>query len=109
MTLQGLEGPRRGLIATRGTVYVGLLNVGGNWDNAAKSGVGYVNGNNSLTNSNANIGARLARILFTVTRAPPHGETYKEPTRAGSPDRGDSQGTECRQEVADEPHRPLRP
>lgn len=33
---------------------------GGNVNNAANGGAGYVNVNNALSNSNANIGARLA-------------------------------------------------
>lgn len=38
------------------------LNVGGNWNNGANAGVGYFNANNSLDNSNYNIGARLAYL-----------------------------------------------
>jgi len=34
--------------------------VGGNWDNAANAGLWYVNCNNAASNTNTNIGARLA-------------------------------------------------
>jgi hypothetical protein len=34
--------------------------VGGNWDNTSNAGVANANANNSLDNSNSNIGARLA-------------------------------------------------
>ena len=38
------------------------LNVGGNWGNGSNAGVAYANANNSLSNSNTNIGARLAYL-----------------------------------------------
>lgn len=37
---------------------------GGNWNNGANAGVFYLNGNNSRTNSNTNIGFRVALALF---------------------------------------------
>ena len=37
-----------------------VVYVGGNANNGANDGVGYVNLNNGLSNANANIGARLA-------------------------------------------------
>lgn len=46
---------------TTGTCVVGerSLIVGGNWNNGDIAGVGCANANNSLSNSNNNIGARL--------------------------------------------------
>jgi hypothetical protein len=38
---------------------VELLHVGGNWNNAANAGVFSFNANNTPTNTNTNIGARL--------------------------------------------------
>ena len=37
---------------------------GGNWNNGANAGVFYLNGNNSRTNSNTNIGFRVALALI---------------------------------------------
>lgn len=37
---------------------------GGNWNNGTNAGVFYLNGNNSRTNSNTNIGFRSALALF---------------------------------------------
>ena len=37
---------------------------GGNWNNGANAGVFYLNGNNSRSNSNTNIGFRSALALF---------------------------------------------
>lgn len=37
---------------------------GGNWYNGANAGVFYLNGNNSRTNVNTNIGFRSALALF---------------------------------------------
>lgn len=39
--------------------------LGGNWDNGSNDGVSALNANNSLGNSNANNGARLACFLST--------------------------------------------
>ena len=35
------------------------LLAGGNWNNAGKAGVGYLNANNTASNVNSNIGTRL--------------------------------------------------
>ena len=35
------------------------LLAGGNWNNASKAGVGYLNANNTASNVNSNIGSRL--------------------------------------------------
>ena len=44
-----------------GTGYKRLFNSGGNYNNTTNAGVGYCNGNNnSRSNTNANIGFRLA-------------------------------------------------
>lgn len=51
------EGPS-GIRVT--AVRSGVLNVGGNWNNAANAGLSAWNSNNDLSNSNTNIGARLA-------------------------------------------------
>lgn len=46
---------------------------GGNANNGANDGVGYANVNNGLTNSNANIGARLAtQVLQRMEFVFPH-------------------------------------
>ena len=37
---------------------------GGNWNNGTNAGVFYLNGNNSRSNSNTNIGFRSALALF---------------------------------------------
>jgi len=42
------------------------LNVGGNWSNGSNAGVAYANANNDISNSNSNIGARLAISSETV-------------------------------------------
>ena len=42
------------------------LNVGGNWNNGSNAGVANLNGNNDLSNSNSNNGARLAYPSLTV-------------------------------------------
>jgi len=51
------EGPS-GIRVT--AVHSGVLIVGGNWNNAANAGLSAWNSNNDLSNSNTNIGARLA-------------------------------------------------
>ncbi len=43
------------------------LNVGGNWNNGDNAGVANADGNNSISNSNSNIGARLAYPSRTVS------------------------------------------
>lgn len=54
------------------------LNVGGNWNNTSNAGLSYVNANNNWTNTNTNIGARLAvplwKILITFTMTMPLGK-----------------------------------
>lgn len=70
-------------------IMVRALNVGGNWNNGSNAGVGYANSNNSVSNSNNNIGARLTYvpsilplteiIYSTVTSASPLGETKDKP------------------------------
>jgi len=47
--------------------------VGGNWSNGANAGLWYVNCNNSASNSNSNIGARLASDLLTARNRTPTG------------------------------------
>lgn len=42
---------------------------GGNWNNGTNAGVFYLNGNNSRTNSNTNIGFRSALALFVLLPA----------------------------------------
>ena len=37
---------------------------GGNWNNGSNAGVFYLNGNNSRSNANTNIGFRAALALF---------------------------------------------
>ena len=39
---------------------------GGNWNNGANAGVFYLNGNNSRSNANTNIGFRAAYILSLI-------------------------------------------
>lgn len=39
---------------------------GGNWNNGANAGVFYLNGNNSRSNSNTNIGFRPALAFFVL-------------------------------------------
>ena len=66
-----------------------VLNVGGNansdWSNSVQYGLSYSNANNDLSNSNANIGARLTNIVdeLTVIATLPIGRT-SESTTAGS-------------------------
>jgi len=38
-----------------------ILNVGGNYNNAARAGLFYLNCNNNPSNNNSNIGGRLAK------------------------------------------------
>ena len=75
--------------ATPGVV-VSALWVGGNWNNTdSNGGVGYANSNNTVSNSNNNIGARLTYvpsnlplreiINSTVTSASPLGEIKDKP------------------------------
>lgn len=70
-------------------IEVHALNVGGNWNNGSNAGVGYANSNNTVSNSNNNIGARLTYvpsnlplieiINSTVTSASPLGEIKDKP------------------------------
>lgn len=48
-----------------------LSTVGGNWNNGSRAGVGYANSNDSLSNANANNGARLTFIHHKITH---HGD-----------------------------------
>lgn len=43
---------------------------GGNWNNGVNAGLFYLNGNNSRTNSNTNIGFRSALALFVLVCEP---------------------------------------
>lgn len=49
-----------------------VLKVGGNWNNGGKAGLFYFNANNTASNSNTNVGARLLdysslrRLLLTA-------------------------------------------
>jgi len=54
------EGERKGGERTSAGSGACVVYFGGNANNGANDGVGYANVNNGLTNSNANIGARLA-------------------------------------------------
>ena len=41
-----------------------VLFVGGNWNNGGNAGLFYFNANNTSSNSNSNVGARLLVFLF---------------------------------------------
>jgi hypothetical protein len=41
-----------------------VLHVGGNWNNGGNAGLFYFNANNSSSDSNSNVGARLLVFLF---------------------------------------------
>ncbi len=41
-----------------------VLFVGGNWNNGGNAGLFYFNANNSSSNTNSNVGARLLVFLF---------------------------------------------
>ncbi len=41
-----------------------VLHVGGNWDNGGNAGLFYFNANNSSSDTNSNVGARLLVFLF---------------------------------------------
>lgn len=75
-------------------VFGRLLHVGGNWSNGSNAGVGYANGNNSLSNSNINIGARLANISYysDCRLASWPNKTNNNPTRS----LGERRASECR-------------
>lgn len=63
---------RRGWITFETRSLRRSVNVGGNWNNGTNAGVSYVNANNSLDNSNNNIGSRLNfdnKITVTPTLA----------------------------------------
>lgn len=66
MTFPHSISERRGWITIGARPFSRSVNVGGNWNNGSKAGVSYVNANNSLSNSNSNIGARLNFGNFTV-------------------------------------------
>lgn len=66
--------------------------VGGNWNNGSKAGVSAFSGNNTLSNSNSNIGARLdcasqvvqaPEILYKVRQTPLPSGTYSSQTLSG--------------------------
>lgn len=56
---------RRGL-AFYANYYSGwrVLHVGGNWNNGGNAGLFYFNANNSSSDTNSNVGARLLVFLF---------------------------------------------
>ncbi len=72
-----------------------VLYVGGNSNNDLNDGLSYVNANNSLSNSNTNIGGRLTIVLsiiasamihtssIPVIRAPSLGDEIQEKTQSG--------------------------
>ena len=41
-----------------------VLHVGGNWNNGGNAGLFYINANNSSSDTNSNVGARLLVFLF---------------------------------------------
>ena len=41
-----------------------VLHVGGNWNNGGNAGLFYFNANNTSSNSNSNVGARLLVFFF---------------------------------------------
>ena len=45
-----------------------VLHVGGNWNNGGNAGLFYFNANNSSSNTNSNVGARLLVFLFDWRR-----------------------------------------
>ena len=61
---------------------------GGNWNNGASAGVFYLNGNNTPSNTNSNLGSRLLipypklRVVFSS----PLGENFAAGTRPSKPD-----------------------
>lgn len=54
-----------------------VLYVGGNWSNGANAGLSYWNSNNDLSNSNTNIGSRLAYQPSLSERTMPLGRTHQ--------------------------------
>jgi len=48
-----------GLVPANSNTGWRTLNVGGNWNETGNVGLFYFNGNNTATNSNTNLGARL--------------------------------------------------
>ena len=99
------DAPSRQYLQSRNESWMGLftsaapcvcwrsLYVGGysntNSSNALNWGLSYVNGNNSLSNSNTNIGGRLSSVLITssitVTKAPSEDEIQEnQPCRAST-------------------------
>ncbi len=59
VTVSDSDSVRRGRITIGARPLSRSVNVGGNWNNGSNAGVSYVNANNSLSNSNSNIGSRL--------------------------------------------------
>lgn len=57
---------RRGWFTIRTRSFSRSVNVGGNYNNGSNAGVSYVNANNSLSNSNSNIGSRLNFNIIAV-------------------------------------------
>ena len=52
-----------------------VLHVGGNWNNGGNAGLFYFNANNTSSNTNSNVGARLLVFLLTGAGFPsPMGE-----------------------------------
>lgn len=45
-----------------------VLHVGGNWNNSGNAGLFYFNANNTSSNSNSNVGARLLVFSFDWRR-----------------------------------------
>ena len=45
-----------------------VLHVGGDWNNGGNAGLFYFNANNTSSNSNSNVGARLLVFLFDWRR-----------------------------------------
>jgi hypothetical protein len=62
-----------------------VLLSGGNLNNGSNAGVGYLNTNNSSSNSNWNICAIFCNVMSLLFIAPPLGETHNySPLCAGS-------------------------
>ena len=51
-----------------------VLHVGGNWNNGGNAGLFYFNANNTSSNTNSNVGARL--LVFLLTGADSPGDNY---------------------------------
>lgn len=59
VTVSDSDSVRRGRFTIGARPLSRSVNVGGNWNNGSNAGVSYVNANNSLSNTNSNIGSRL--------------------------------------------------